>query len=377
MTELPALAFFAAVLALSVVAAVFFTAKVLRRQFEAEKAAFSALSAKNLEEQREGLRRSADAGVKALLEPLSQRIEDFRKAFDENREQQVRNQAVFGKAIEDLGKNARSVGEEADKLARALTSQSKTQGNWGEAVLENVLRASGLREGIDWRRQASETTPDGARLVPDVVVNLPGGQRLVVDAKVSLTAYVEYANLPEGPAKEAKLREHVSSVRRHVAELADKNYAGRIRGSAGYVLMFIPNEGGYLAAVGGDDKLLVDAWNKLVIPVNAATLLLSLQLSSLLWQGEKQGEKTRKILETATALHDKFANFADSLAKVGKSLDEARRSYENAYDQLVAGRGSVASRLAKWKELGVASNKTLPAPEEDMPEETAPRAGNL
>ena len=332
------------------------------RRLAAMKESFEALSLKHLGEQSEGLRKAGDAGVKAVLEPLGQRIEAFRRAFEANKEQLVANQAAFGQAIGALGERTKSIGQDAERLARALTGQSKTQGNWGETVLENILRASGLREGTDWERQASETAPDGARLVPDVVVNLPNGQRIVVDSKVSLTAYVDYANAPEGPERDAKLREHVASVRRHVTELHEKNYARRVRDSPGYVLMFIPHEGGYVAAMDADDKLLVDAWNRHVIPVNGATLMLSLQIVNLLWQGERQGEHVREILETATALHDKFANAASTLETVGAKIADARTAWDTAYAQLVTGRGSFGSRLAKWKELGVVSNKTIPAP---------------
>lgn len=350
----------AVVIAATVLAASAFTAKSLRRQFESERSLFAEMALRNLEAQGDSLRRAEDAGVKALLEPLSQRIENFRRAFEDNREQQIRNQAVFGEAIRHLGERTMEIGADANRLAKALTSQSKTQGNWGETALENVLNASGLREGIDWERQAAETAPDGARLIPDVVVRLPGGRRIVVDSKVSLTAYVDYVNLPKGPEKDAKLREHIASVRRHITELHDKNYARRVKDSPGFVLMYIPHEGGYVAAMEGDGRILFDAWNHRVVPVNSATLLLSLQIANLLWQGERQEESTREILETAAAIHDKFANFADSLSKVGKGLDDARKAYETAFDQLVSGRGSVGSRIGRWKALGMVSNKAIP-----------------
>ncbi|MGN1326120.1 MAG: DNA recombination protein RmuC [Candidatus Spyradenecus sp.] len=318
---------------------------------------FTSLATRQLEASRAGLAEDNRTRFKALLEPLGAQLDAFRKAFDANREQQVANKASFDQALESLNRQTLQISADAEALTKALKSEAKTQGNWGELILENILAAAGLTEGVDYRLQAQELDETGQKLIPDVEILLPHNEVLLVDSKVSITAYANYVAATDDATRQKAAADHLASVRAHLKELADKNYPGRIRAAQNYILMFIPNEGSYLLALDLDRTLLTDAFRRHVLIVNPTTLLLCLQIATLLRSREAQSEKSEKIIAAATKLYEKFAAFTDSFATLGAQLDKAQDAYTKAKGQLTSGRGNFLQRLDDLKSLGVVTPK--------------------
>ena len=278
-----------------------------------------------------------------MLDPLDQDLRTFHKLFIEGNTQ-------VKTSVEALVKQTQSVGEQAEELTRALRGNSKLQGNWGEGILENLLEASGLRRDEDFVRQPHY---QNGRLIPDVVIHLPEERCLIVDAKVSLTAFVRYANAKDAEEQERELKAHVESVKQHVRELADKHYDRHVPGAVGHVLMFIPNEAAYVAAVTADSTLNMEAYKRHVILLNPANLLMALQLVHNLWQQERQSKNVQEIYASAERLYKKFALFGDNFLRLGQGINQLRRTYEAAENQLTTGRGNIVSQLESWKERGL------------------------
>ncbi|MCI6590673.1 MAG: DNA recombination protein RmuC [Lentisphaeraceae bacterium] len=339
----------------------------LQASLKALREQFTNLAARQLEASRAGLAEDNRTRFKALFEPLGAQLEAFRKAFEANRDQQVTNKASFEAALERLNKQTLQISADAEALTKALKSEAKTQGNWGELILENILAAAGLTEGVDYRLQAQETDEAGQKLIPDVEILLPHNEVLLVDSKVSITAYANYMAATDDTARQKAAADHVASVRAHVKELADKDYPGRIRAAQNYILMFIPNEGSYLLALEHDRQLVTEAFRSRVIIVNPTTLLLCLQIAALLRSREAQSEKAEKIISAATKLYEKFASFTDTFAAIGEQLDKAKNAYDTAHKQLSSGRGNITKQLEGFKSLGVVTSKQLNKRLQDAP----------
>ena len=320
---------------------------------------FTNLATRQLEASRAGLAEDNRTRFKALLEPLGAQLDAFRKAFDANREQQVANKASFDQALESLNRQTLQISADAEALTKALKSEAKAQGNWGELILENILAAAGLTENVDYRLQAQELDETGQKLIPDVEILLPHNEVLLVDSKVSITAYANYVAATDDATRQKAAADHLASVRAHLKELADKDYPGRIHAAQNYILMFIPNEGSYLLALDLDRQLLTDAFRRHVLIVNPTTLLLCLQIATLLRSREAQSEKAEKIIAAATKLYEKFAAFTDSFATLGSQLDKAHDAYAKATSQLTSGRGNFLKQLEELKSLGVVTPKHL------------------
>lgn len=339
----------------------------LQASLKALREQFTNLAARQLEASRAGLAEDNRTRFKALFEPLGAQLEAFRKAFEANRDQQVTNKASFEAALERLNKQTLQISADAEALTKALKSEAKTQGNWGELILENILAAAGLTEGVDYRLQAQELDETGQKLIPDVEILLPHNEVLLVDSKVSITAYANYMAATDDTARQKAAADHLASVRAHIKELADKDYPGRIRAAQNYILMFIPNEGSYLLALEHDRQLVTEAFRSRVIIVNPTTLLLCLQIAALLRSREAQSEKAEKIISAATKLYEKFASFTDTFAAIGEQLDKAKNAYDTAHKQLTSGRGNITKQLEGFKSLGVVTSKQLNKRLQDAP----------
>ena len=322
---------------------------------------FGNLAEEKLKASSQGLTDHNARQMAALMGPLHEQLAQFKAAFEANRLQQVANKASFDQAIADLGARALRIGADAENLARALKSESKTQGDWGEMVLSNILAAAGLKEGVDFLPQAQETDADGNRLIPDVEIPLPNREKLLIDSKCSVTAYLDYVAAADEAAKDQAAKAHVVSVRKHLDELAGKDYIRKIKGSQGYILMFIPNEGSYLLAMDRDRKLATDAFRKHVIIVNPTTLLLCLQVVALLRSREAQNENAEKISQAAARMYEKFVGFSDTFADIGRRLEATLDAYRKANGQLCAGNANVVRQLESLKDLGVVTGKTINA----------------
>ncbi len=328
------------------------TVKTLQEQF-------ANLAEQKLKSSTEGLSEINQKRIGEIIKPFREEIERFRQAFDEDRKQQVVNKASFDQAIADLGKRALQIGVDAENLAKALKSESKTQGDWGEMVLSNILSAAGLKEGVDFVPQAQEVDAQGNKLIPDVEIPLPNNEKLLIDSKASVTAYLDYVAAQDEVARELAVKAHIASVRRHMDELADKDYIRKVRGSQGYILMFIPNEGSYLLAMEHDRKLATDAFRRHVIIVNPTTLLLCLQIVALLRSREAQNENAERISVAAAKMYEKFVGFSDTFSDIGKRIEGLSESYRKANGQLCDGNANVVRQLERLKEMGVVTTKTI------------------
>ena len=329
------------------------------RALETLRVQFAHLAEERLKASSEGLSNLNRQRLAELMAPFQKELGDFRHAFEENRKQQIVNKASFDQAIKDLGARALQIGADAENLAKALKNESKTQGDWGEMVLANILSAAGLTEGRDFLPQAQEVDELGNKLIPDVEIPLPNKEKLIIDSKASVTAYLDYVAAEDDAAREAAAKAHLASVRRHMEELAGKDYAKRVKGSAGYILMFIPNEGSYLLAMERDRKLATDAFRKHVIIVNPTTLLLCLQVVALLRSREAQNENAEKIFAAAAKMYEKFATFSATFADVGKRLNGLADAYAKAKGQLCEGPANVVRQLESLKEMGVVTAKCV------------------
>ena len=320
---------------------------------------FSSLAEQKLRSSSAGLADLTRERMNEMLIPLREELDRFRRTFDENRQAQVATKVSFEKAIADLGERTLKIGNEAQNLAKALKSESKTQGDWGEMVLGNILSAAGLEEGRDFFTQQQEFDEYGNKLIPDVEIPLPNSEKLLIDSKASISAYLNYVAAQSEAEREAAVKEHIASVRRHMDELANKDYIKKVKGSQGYILMFIPNEGSYLLAMERDRRLATDAFRRHVIIVNPTTLLLCLQIVALLRSREAQNENAARISEAAAKMYEKFVGFSDTFADIGKRLDGLSDAYNKAYKQLCNGNANVVRQLEGLKNLGMVSNKAI------------------
>ncbi len=334
-------------------------AEAQQAQAQALRTEFRAIATELARDEGRTLRAEHLHSLDAMLGPLGKDIAAFREQF-------LKGHADMGRHIRDLMEQTSAVGREAEDLARALRGNTKLQGNWGEAVLSNLLEASGLTEGRDFTVQARTRDEEGRDLIPDVVVHLPGQRAVVIDSKVSLTAYTDFvaAREDEGTAgaEQARLlKEHVLSVRKHVKELSAKSYEKAVEGSIGYVLMFVPSEAAYVAAVSADPKLATEAYSKRVILINPTNLLMALQLAYNLWQSELQSRSVSEIYASAERLYKKFALFAKNFLQIGQGIGQLSALYEKAEKQLSTGRGNIVGQLEGWKTKGLTPSADIPA----------------
>ncbi len=329
------------------------TEDAMRQQAQALRSEFRAMTAEMVRTQSDSLRTEHLHSLEALLKPLGKDIQDFRTQF-------VSGHASLDQYIKQLVEQTTSLGQEADALAKALKGNSKLQGNWGEAVLGNLLEAAGLTEGRDFTLQARTKDEEGRDLIPDVVVHLPAGRNMVVDSKVSLTAFTAYVATDEPVEQERLLKEHVRSVRQHIKELSAKNYDKVVEGNIGYVLMFIPGEAAYVAAVTAEPTLPSEAYAQHIILINPTNLLMALQLAYNLWQTELQSRSVHEIYASAEKLYKKFSTFAQNFVKIGNGIQQLQRTYDDAQKQLATGRGNIVSQLEGWKKKGLNPSSDIP-----------------
>lgn len=322
---------------------------------------FENLSNKIFEEKNKQFKQTSQEGLSSLLNPFKDQLEGLRKKVDDVYVEESKDRAALKAQIGELHNLNKQITEEAASLARALRGEKKTQGNWGELVLETVLEKSGLRQGEEFTREKSINNDDGARLRPDVIINLPEGKHIVVDAKVSLNAYTDYINAENDADRISKLKQHVDAVRMHIKTLADKSYA-KLPGvnSPDFVFMFMPIEPAFMVAFEHDDKLFNDAFEQRIVVVTPTTLLASLRTVSSLWSIERQNKSAKQLAEVASKVHDKLVVFVESMEKVGTQLHTVQGTYEKAWGQLKEGRGNLILQAQKFKDLGVRTKKEIP-----------------
>jgi DNA recombination protein RmuC len=298
-----------------------------------------------------------------LLDPLKTKLQEFQGKVEQVYVQEGKDRSALAEQVRQLMELNKTVSQEANNLTKALKGSNKTQGNWGELVLERVLESSGLRKGEEYDVQESHTLEDGRRLQPDVVVHLPDDRHLVIDAKATLVAYEDYANAEDEKHRDAALKRHLDAVRSHIKGLSDKNYQD-LYGlkSLDFVLMFVPIEPAFMLAVTHDRELYMDAWNKNVLLVSPSTLLFVVRTVANLWRQEAQTRNAQDIAKRGAELYDKLAGFVEDMESLGTRLNQAQKDYDGAINKLSTGRGNVIRQAEMLKKLGVKPSKTLPAP---------------
>ena len=325
------------------------------------RAQFAELAGKIFDEREQRFAETSQQQLGQLLDPLKERIQSFEKRVEESYQQEARERFSLSKELERLQQLNQRLSDEATNLTRALKGQ-KTQGNWGELVLERVLEHAGLEKGREYQTQVSLKGPDGERFQPDVLIMLPGNKQVVVDAKVSLTAYQQYVSADDDVIGQAALKQHVLSLRNHVKGLSGKDY-NRLEGlhSLDFVLLFVPIEAAFSAALQAEPNLFQEAFDRNIVIVSPTTLLATLRVIDSLWKQERQSQNAREIAERAGWLYDKFVLFIQDLDEVGNRLQQLDKAYGAARNKLTEGRGNLVSRSEQLKLLGARASKNLPA----------------
>ena len=323
---------------------------------------FKNLANEILEEKSRRFAEQNQQNLDTLLKPLQEKLTDFRKQVDETYQSEARERFALKQEVEKLaGLNLRMT-DETRALTNALKGESKTQGDWGELVLETILENSGLRKGEEYLVQNTQTISDGSRLQPDVVIRLPESKHLVIDSKVSITAYTRYMQSDDEDVKISELNSHVLSIKQHIQGLSAKNYQDLYGvGSIDFVLMFIPIEPAFLAAMRHAPEIYQDALKKNIVIVCPSTLLATVRTVAHLWRQEQQNRNAQEIARQCAALYDKFVGFVEDLDKVGQRLEQAQVSYSDAVGKLKTGRGNLIRTAENVKKLGVKPNKSLPS----------------
>ena len=330
---------------------------------EVAKTEFQNLANKILEEKTLKFTEQNQQNLKNILNPLQEKITDFEKKVENTHKESIDYHAALRQQILGLKEMNLQMSKETVNLTKALKGDSKIQGNWGELVLERVLEKSGLEKGREYEIQKSFVTEEGNRVQPDVVINLPDGKKMIVDSKVSLTAYEKYINEDEEEQKSTFLKEHVNSLKRHVEQLGNKNYQHLYEmESPDFVLLFIPIEPAFAIALNEDTQLYNKAFEKNIVIVTPSTLLATLRTIDSMWTNQKQQDNAIEIARQAGALYDKFEGFVTDLVKIGKKMDEAKTEYEGAMNKLVDGRGNLITSVQKLKIMGAKAKKSLPDP---------------
>jgi len=324
--------------------------------------------------------------TEATLKPLREDLQRFGRQVTETYQEESRERFSLKNEIKNLVERSQAISEETTNLTRALRGDSKVQGDWGEMILERILERSGLRRGEEYfvqetlRDEAGKliTTEDNrGGLRPDVIVRYPNSGAMVIDSKVSLTAYSRYLSADTDEVRTIALREHLQSIRKHIDELSRKKYEEHVSGAANFVMLFIPNEPAYSLALSHEPNLWEEAYTKNVVLINGTNLIAALRMAQDMWQRERQERNIRLILEKATGLYDQFALFTKTFVKVGERLQAAKEDFDRAQGQLSEGRGNLVRRVEQLKELGVKTNKTISAKllsEEDILPQELPEA---
>ena len=332
----------------------------LAQSREQLKLEFEQLASDILERKGKAFRELNQESVSQLLRPVQQEMQGFRQKVESIHVEELKQRSELKNELENLQKLNRTITEQAERLTTALQGQKKLQGNWGELMLENVLDGAGLRPGIDYQREVSFSGEAG-RQRPDVVVALPQGKQLIIDAKTSLAAYTRYVNAEVELERMTALAEHAGAVRSRIVELAEREYH-KLPGlnSPEVVVMFIPIESAYVEALRHDPTLYQWALERNVLVATPTTLLTSLNIVRQLWRFEDQSKHTAELASRAERFYNKLHAFLVSMQEVGKQLDKARDSYDKALGQLCSGKGNLIKQAAEFRELGVAVQKELP-----------------
>lgn len=307
------------------------------------------------------------SNIEAILKPLSEKLVEFKAKVEETYDKESKQRFSLEERIRELVALNNQISEDANNLTKALKGNNKIQGNWGEMILESILEKSGLKKGEEYFVQEYITDENGNRvqneqnkfMQPDVIVVYPGGRKIIIDSKVSLSGYVKYVEADVDQKKLSAEKEHIASIKQHIDELSSKAYQDYVD-SLDFVMMFIPNEPAYILAMQLDSTLWDYAYRKRILLISPTNLIASLKVVADLWKREAQSRNAQEIAKRGAALYDKFVGFVDTLQDVGKDIEKSQKSYDKAFLQLKEGKGNLIRQAEMLKELGVKSQKELP-----------------
>ncbi|WP_161891221.1 DNA recombination protein RmuC [Pontibacter russatus] len=321
---------------------------------------FQSISNQVLMTNAEHFHKASSENLERILSPLKERIKEFEAKVDQTYEKSLKDSISLKEQITQLASLNQQMSQDALNLTRALKGESKTQGNWGEYLLESLLEKSGLRKGVHYEREEVRQNDESRIYRPDVIVRLPDGKHLIIDSKMSLVAYEAYCSCEDDHQQEVYLRSHINSVRTHFSDLGRKNYH-RLAGinSPDFVLMYIPIEPAFSLALQHDHDLFTDAFDRNIVLVTTSTLLATLRTVAGVWRQEDQKRNVLRIAEESGRLYDKFVGFVEDLKTIGKHLENSQSSYNAAMNKLTEGKGNLIRRVEILKELGAKTSKTL------------------
>ncbi len=314
-----------------------------------------------MQERTQQLKATNQEAMNQVTQPLKDELKRLQQLVDTQRQEHSRQTGLLEASIKAVVEHDKERDKTTQSLADALKNRGKVQGDWGEQVLENILRDSGLREGEEYEKQYNVTKEDGRRDRPDVVVRGANGAVIVVDSKVSLTAYTDYCGAEDELQRQAADKANYDSVWQHVQELSQKKYPATVNGAMPVTLMFVPNEGSYILAMNRDPQLSIKAYNKGVLIVNPTNLMVVLRLMFLTWQSTRQEKNNRAIVEAASKIYDKYTTFCESYLQLGNQLNTVRTTYDKALGQMREGRGNLGKQLQDLLKLGVTPVKQIPS----------------
>ncbi len=335
---------------------------------EESKLQFENLANKILEEKTEKFTTLNQNNLKTILEPFQERITELKNRVNEAYEKENKERFSLAEKVKELAELNQQISEDAKKLTRALKGESKTQGNWGEMILESILEKSGLVKGREYFLEHELRDEDhkalfsefsGKKMRPDAVIKYPDERNVIIDSKVSLTAFTELVDETDQDVYLMKLNQHLSSIKNHITQLSQKAYDDYGK-SLDFVMMFIPSEPAYIAAMQADQNLWNFAYERRILLLNPSNLITSLKLIADLWKREYQNRNSMEIAERGAKLYDKFVGFIENLEKVGKNLDQAKNVYNDVYKQLSTGNDNLVIQTQKLKSLGIKNKKDLP-----------------
>lgn len=323
---------------------------------------FENIAGRLIEKNAETINQSSSHSLKSILNPLKEDLERFKKNIDDKYVQEAEAKASLKTEIESLVKLNEQLSDDAHNLTKALTGNNKHQGNWGEIVLERVLERSGLNKGSEYKLQEHINTEDGSRRIPDAVVFLPDDKHIIIDSKVSLTAYQRMVNAETSDQQANELKLHVSSLKSHIKELGDKSYYDTKEfNSPDFTLMFLPIEASFSVALREDTELFNYAWERNIVIVSPTTLLATLRTIESTWKHERQTRNVLEIARVGGSLYDKFEGFITDLKKIERGIHMSQSAYTDAFSKLKDGRGSLTKQTQKLKDLGAKAKKSLPS----------------
>ena len=339
----------------------------IEKMQEVAKIEFQNLANKIFEEKSEKFTAINSDKLKLILDPFNEKIIELKNQVNETYDKESKERFSLADKVKELALLNQQISEDAKKLTRALKGESKTQGNWGEMILESILEKSGLVKGREYFLEHELRDEDnkalfsefsGKKMRPDAVIKYPDARNVIIDSKVSLTAFVELVDETDAEKHQVKIKQHLDSIKNHIKQLSDKAYDDYDK-SLDFVMMFIPSEAAYIAAMQADQNLWNYAYEKRILLLNPSNLITSLKLVADLWKREYQNKNATEIAERGAKLYDKFVGFLENLEKVGKNIDLAKNVYENAYKQLHTGNDNLIMQTQKLKNLGVKNKKEI------------------